>query len=189
MAPDKGVGVPDLERFRDYLRLLARLRIDSKFRAKVDASDVVQETLLEAHRGWEQFRGSLDAELMAWLRRILAHNLADAFKALERDKRDIARERSLEAQLEDSAVRLVEWVAANQSTPSRQVSREEETLRLAGALSRLPEPQREAVELHHLQGCALREIALRLERSEPAVAGLIHRGLSRLRELLAEREA
>jgi RNA polymerase sigma-70 factor, ECF subfamily len=179
--------MPDLERFRDYLRLLARLRIEPGLRAKVDASDVVQETMLEAHRDWEKFRGGVDAELMAWLRRILAHNLADAFKAVGREKRDAARERSLEAELENSSVRLVDWVAAHQSSPSRRLSREEEALLLASALAQLPEPQREAVELHHLQGLALKDLAARLERSEAAVAGLLHRGLDRLRELLVDK--
>jgi RNA polymerase sigma-70 factor (ECF subfamily) len=184
MASQQGNGAPDLERFRDYLRLLARLRIEPGLRAKVDASDIVQDTMVEAHRDWDTFRGTVDAELMAWLRRILTHNLADAFKAAGRDKRDAGREQSLEAQIEDSSVRLIDWLAAHQSTPSRKLSREEEALRLASALARLPDAQREAVELHHLQGLPLKELAARLGRSEPAVAGLLHRGLDRLRELL-----
>jgi RNA polymerase sigma-70 factor (ECF subfamily) len=178
-------GTPDLERFRDYLRLLARLKIEPRLRAKIDASGVVQDTMLEAHRDWVKFRGSVDAELMAWLRRILAHNLADAFKAAGREKRDAGREQSLEAQIENSSVRLVEWVAAHQSTPSRRLSREEDALRLASALDRLPEAQREAIELHYFQGLSLKDLAAQLDRSEPAVAGLLHRGLDGLRELLA----
>ena len=185
MASNTGGEAANLERFRDYLRLLARLRIQPGLRAKIDASDVVQETMLEAHRDWEKFRGSVDGELMAWLRRILANNLADAFKAAGRGKRDAGREQPLEGDLENSSVRIVEWVAAHHSTPSRRLSREEEALLLASALAQLPETQREAVELHHLQGLPLKELATHLGRSEPAVAGLLHRGLDRLRELLA----
>jgi RNA polymerase sigma-70 factor (ECF subfamily) len=185
MTSKDGDGAPDLERFRDYLRLLARLRIEPRLRSKIDASDVVQETMLEAHRDWEKFRGSVDGELMAWLRRILAHNLADAFKAVGREKRDAGREQSLEAEIENSSCRLIGWVAAQQTTPSGRVSREEEALILASTLDRLPEAQREVIELHYLQGLPLKDLSAQLGRSEAAVAGLLHRGLDRLRELLA----
>ena len=177
----------DLGRFREYLHLLARLRLGPRLKTKVDASDIVQETLLDAHKGRPQFRGTTDAELMGWLRQILAHNLADAAKALKKAKRDAARERSLEAEIEQASGRLGEFLAAQQSTPSRRLSREEEALKLAGALARLPTPQREAVELHHLQGLSLKELAVHLERSEAAVAALLHRGLERLRDLLEDR--
>ncbi len=177
---------PDLDRFRDYLRLLARLHMGAGLKARVDPSDLVQETLLDAHKGRAQFHGTTDAELMAWLRTTLAHNLADAAKAQKKAKRDVARERSLEAEFGQSTARLGDWLAAQQSTPSRRMSREEEALRLAGALARLPGPQREAVELHHLKGLSLKELAAHLERSEAAAAALLNRGLKGLRELLEE---
>jgi len=178
---------PDLERFRDYLRLLARLHMGAALKARVDPSDLVQETLLDAHKGRAQFKGTTDAELMAWLRTALAHNLADAAKARKKAKRDVARERSLEKELGQSSARLGDWLAAPQTSPSRRVSREEEALRLAGALALLPEAQREAVELHHLKGLSLKELAARLGRSEGAAASLLNRGLKALRELLVER--
>src|SRR5262249_41351606 len=141
----------DLEQFRDYLRLLARLRLDPRLRAKLDPSDVVQQTLLEAHKGRDQFRGRTFAERAAWLRQILARNLANAARDLGRDKRDVARERSLEAAAEESAARL----AAEQSSPSERAQREEEAVRLAHALATLPEAQREVVLLRHCQGWSL----------------------------------
>jgi len=189
MEPREDDRALDLERFRDYLRLLARLQFEPRLRSKVDSSDIVQVTLLEAHTSWAQFRGSTEAELMAWLRRILSHNLADVRKEFGRLKKDVGRERSLEEGVEHSSGRLGTLLAARQPTPSRAVSREEEELKLTAALQQLPDAQREAVELHHLQGLPLKELAAHLGRSENAVAGLIHRGLDGLRELLQEREA
>src|SRR5438874_621284 len=88
-----------LERFRDYLRLLAGLQVGPRLRVKVDPSDLVQQTLLKAHQARDQFRGASSGEMSAWLRQILARTLADAARDLGRERRDIARERSLEATL------------------------------------------------------------------------------------------
>jgi RNA polymerase sigma-70 factor (ECF subfamily) len=179
---------PNLERYRAYLALLARLHLADEFREKLDASDIVQQTLLEAHQKRDQFRGRTAAEEAAWLRQILAHNLADAVRALRRAKRDAALERSLDAALDASSCRLADWLAAEQSSPSQQAVKNEQLLHLAAALTQLPDAQREAIVRHHLQGWSLAALARHLDRSEPAVAGLLHRGLKRLRELLHEPE-
>jgi RNA polymerase sigma-70 factor (ECF subfamily) len=170
-----------LERYRDYLHLLARLHLPPGLRAKLDASDVVQQALLKAHEHRGQFRGQ-EAELPAWLRRILATTLTDAVRAFGAGKRDLALEQSLQ----DSSARLEAFLQAEPSSPSRHAVRQEELLRLAAALARLPDDQRTAVELHHLQGLSVAEVAGRLERTEASVAGLLRRGLKALRELLQE---
>jgi RNA polymerase sigma-70 factor (ECF subfamily) len=177
----------DLERFRSYLLLLARVRLDSTVRAKVDASDVVQQTLLEAHRDRAQFRGRTFGEQAAWLRQILARNLANVFRDLRRDKRDVTREQPLQAALEATASRLNAWLAAEQ-TPSQQAVRQEDVIRLAEALTRLPENQREAVILRHWHGCSLMEIGECLGCTTAAVTGLLHRGLRSLRKELHDLE-
>jgi len=159
------------------------MQLDGRAAAKVDASDIVQQTLLEAHAKQEQFVGNDDA-LAAWLRRALINNLRDTMRALRRGKRDIRREASLDDQLNQSSMRLGALLAANQSSPSQQVVRSEALLRLAAALEQLPEPQREAIVRHHLQGWPVLEVASKMGKSDAAVAGLLFRGLRKLKELM-----
>ncbi len=177
-----------VERFRPYLRLLARARLDPLLRGKLDASDVVQQTLLEAHQGRDQFCGRTTTELAAWLRQILARNLANAVRDLRRDKRDVTRERSLEAALEQSASALEAWLADEQSSPSRRADRQERALRVAEALDQLPANQREAVVLRYWEGRPLTDIAAELHSTTAAVSGLLQRGLKNLRTHLRDLE-
>jgi RNA polymerase sigma-70 factor, ECF subfamily len=175
---------PRLEKFRNYLRILTRLQLGPASNSKLDASDIVQQTLLDAYQNREQYRGNNDAARAKWLRAILARNVAEAMRAQGRQKRDIARERSLHEQLDSSSDSLGAWLVADQSTPSEQAMRHELAVQLANALTRLPHAQREAVLLHYWQGYSLAEVAERLGRTTDAAGGLLKRGLHRLRELL-----
>ncbi len=175
---------PDLEVFRDRLRLLARAELDARLQGKIDPSDVVQQTLLEAYQAREQFRGKSKAELAAWLRSILAHNLADVVRRYGAAARDAALERSLEASLAESASRLDVWLADEQSSPVQQVLRQEQLGQLYEALMQLPQDQRIAVEGKHLQGLTVDEISQQMGKTVAAVGGLLRRGMRRLRELL-----
>jgi RNA polymerase sigma-70 factor (ECF subfamily) len=176
-----------LEGYRDYLRLLARLQLSPRLQPKLDSSDIVQQTILEAHKSRAQFQGRSEGEWLAWLRAILANVLAGAARRFSTEARDLGRERSLEAEVELSSSRLELMLAADQSSPSEQAVRGEDLLRLAQAIGQLPVDQRTVVELHHLKGLPLAEVATQIGRSRPAVAGLLFRGLNRLRELLRER--
>jgi RNA polymerase sigma-70 factor (ECF subfamily) len=83
-------------------------------------------------------------------------------------------------------VRLQAWLVADQSSPSQQAERHEQAVRLADALAQLPDAQRQALVLQHWHGWSLADIAAHLGRSPAAVAGLLHRGLQRLRTLLQD---
>ncbi|MBN9523260.1 sigma-70 family RNA polymerase sigma factor [bacterium] len=172
----------------DYLRLLARLRLLPQLRGKLDPSDVVQQTLLQAHAGRDQFRGRSEEEWVAWLRAILANVMTGALRAYGAAARDVGREWSIDAGVDASASRVEQWLAAEQSSPSQRASRHEQLLRLAAALAQLPDDQREAVELHHLKGHTVAKVGELMGKSRPATMGLIYRGLQRLRVLLQARE-
>jgi len=177
-----------LARYRDYLRLLAGLHLGPRFQGKLDPSDLVQETLLKAYQAIGQFRGRDSAELMSWLRQILARTLVNAVRDLGRNKRNIGLERSLELALDESSCRIEVFLAAQQSSPSQKAERNEQVLRLAHAITALPEAQREAVLLKHCQGWSLADIGQHMGRSPTAVASLLQRGLRQLRQQLRDGE-
>jgi RNA polymerase sigma-70 factor (ECF subfamily) len=176
-----------LEQYRAYLNLLARLQIRRALQGKVDASDVVQETFLEAYRDFAQFRGTTEAELMAWLRRILASNLADqARRFTGARRRDVRLERRLADELDESSRVLDRGLAARQSTPSERAAHREQALLLAEALERLPADYREVIILRHLEELRFPEVAQRMGRTLDSVKNLWTRALDRLRRALED---
>lgn len=183
--------VPDinLDRFRDYLCVLARGQIGEHVRGKVDASDIVQQTLLSAHRHQATYRGNNDAQLAGWLRTILGNTLNMALRSLGREKRDVQRERSLQDAIEASSARLEQFLVAEQSSPSQRLRNHEDLLHLAHALTDLSDGQREAVLLRHCQGLSVVETAQRMGISAPTVVGLLKRGTRKLREYLEAKAA
>jgi RNA polymerase sigma-70 factor (ECF subfamily) len=185
MPPTDGSSV-FLEKFRSYLRLLAGLQMDTRLQGKLGPSDLVQQTLLEAHASRQAIAGRNDAEVACWLRRILANNLADAVRSYTAAARDVALERSLEAALAESSAQLDAWLVSDRPGPEDGVARQEQLLRLADALAQVPEDQRTALDLKHLRGLSVEEVARQMGRSGAAVAGLLRRGLQRLRDLLAD---
>ncbi len=186
MSQGRRASLKPLESYRAYLRLLARLQLDPRLRSKLDPSDVAQETILKAHEKLEQFRGTTEAEFASWLRRILANYLIDAARKFGVAGAANALEHSLEHALDQSSARLEELLARDDPSPSHHVSRQEQLLRLAAALDRLPADQRAALELKHLQGCTVAAISEELGRTKAAVGGLLRRGMHSLRQMLEQ---
>jgi RNA polymerase sigma-70 factor (ECF subfamily) len=174
-----------LELYRNYLALLARYQIGRRLQGKADASDLIQETFLEAHRDFAQFRGSTEAELAAWLRRILASNLANLVaRYCGTRRRDVRLERDLAAELDQSSRDLDRSLVAGQTSPSRLAACREQAVLLADALERLPEDYRQVLVLRHLEELTFPEVSQRMGRSVHSVKNLWARALSRLRHEL-----
>jgi RNA polymerase sigma-70 factor (ECF subfamily) len=175
-----------LEVHRAGLLHLAERQLGGRVAVRVAASDVIQQTFLEAHRRFGQFAGQAEREWAAWLRAILEHKVAGAIRdhALLQ-KRTVRREQSMD-QDQGSEPGLKQELDAGHSSPSQKAIRVEDEARLEGALGALPEDQREAVRLRHLEGWALEDIARRLNRTPAATAGLIKRGMQALRRRLHE---
>jgi RNA polymerase sigma-70 factor (ECF subfamily) len=180
MSPAAEDTPRSLEEYTEYLRLLARLELDPRLRSRLDASDVAQQTLLVAHCKRDQFHGQTHAELAAWLRTILARILAQQMRRFRGHEEE--RARSLEHSLEESSVRLANLLALNESTPSQKASKAEQLVHLAGALAGLPDDQRNALELHHLQGLSVPKVARLMDKTAASVTGLLYRGGKSLRQ-------
>jgi RNA polymerase sigma-70 factor, ECF subfamily len=170
-----------LEPYRQYLMVLASVHLEPALRSKLDPADIVQQTLLRAGLAMADLRSLEPAVMTAWLRKILSSELADTAKHYYRDKRTVAREHSLEADLDRSASGMLAWLAADETSPSGRAVRNEQMLQLAEALAGLPEMLRDVVVLKHCQGWTLQQIAERLNKSVPAVASYLRRGLEQLR--------
>ena len=173
-----------IDHYREYLLILARLQMDACLQGIIDASDLVQQTLLKAHQCRDQFRGRTEGERAAWLRAILAGTMIDTVRKFSRESDRRGRTRELELALGESSCRLEALLADDQSSPSERFQHHEQLMRLSGALARLPEDQRQAVELRHIQELPIVEIGRLMSRSTPAVGGLLQRGMKMLRELM-----
>jgi len=181
---DQGALGRLLEAQRIALERLARRQLEGRVAVRVAASDVIQQTFLEAYRSFPQFAGTDARELLAWLHTILDHKIAAAIRDnTQVQKRNVGRERSMDDSRGGGAL-VKEDLDAGHSSPSQQAMRGEEAERLLQALTTLPADQREAVRLRHLEGWALCDIARHLGRTPTATAGLIKRGMQALRRQL-----
>jgi RNA polymerase sigma-70 factor (ECF subfamily) len=180
-----------LELYRNYMNLVARTQIDLHLQARASPSDLVQETFLEAYRDFGQFQGDTEAALVAWLRRILVHNLGRLVqRQVLAQKRTVRREVALQqlADLERSAARVEAALVSPFSSPSAQAQRRELAAVLADQLARLPADSREVIVLRNLEGLSFDEVAGRMGRTAGAVRVLWMRALDRLRVLLKEED-
>lgn len=165
---------------RGYLLSVARKELAARLRAKVDAADVVQETFIEAIRGFAAFRGETGPQLLGWLRRILRHNLTD----LTRRYRACCRCLDQEVRLADSFGGAVGAgpAFARGGTICEQLITQEQRRALDAALERLPPAYREVLQLHYDEHRCFTEIGNGLQRSPEAVRKLVDRALQRLRQ-------
>jgi len=178
--PSDGTG---LGRFREYLRVIAEVQTGKVLAPRLDASDIVQETLLRAHRAHEEMRGMSEDDCIAWLRRILTNTLASAIRDNRRDKRDLRREVCLARGIQSAEDNTLA-IATTLSSPSARLRRSELLLSVANALTTLPEEHREVILLRYLHSQSVDQIADELERTRAAVAGLLRRGMTSLRREL-----
>jgi RNA polymerase sigma-70 factor, ECF subfamily len=177
-----------LEVYRRYLGLLARIEIGRNLQAKCDASDLVQDTLLEAHRNFPRFQGSSETQFVCWLRQIMAANLANLLRRyLGTQGRDVRLERELAVGLDRSSRMLDRGLVTRGSSPSHQASRREQAVLLADALEQLPPDYREVLVLRHLEGLTFPEVSRRMDRSLDSVEKLWVRGLAQLRQVMGGR--
>jgi RNA polymerase sigma-70 factor (ECF subfamily) len=175
-----------LERYRSYLRLLARSLVRPALRGKLDQSDLIQDAFLNAQQGFDRFRGSGEKELVTWLRTILAHVVSNQAQRMQAQGRDHRREVSLEVLLDQSHQAMQHALAAPGSSPSEQESRREQAVRVAKALDRLSPDQREVVILRHLEHLPIEEVAAQMGRDVHAVHSLWGRALTHLNRILKE---
>jgi RNA polymerase sigma-70 factor (ECF subfamily) len=174
-----------LELYRNYLGLLARYQVGKRLQSKVDDSDLIQETFLEAHRDFGQFRGSTEAELISWLRRILATNIANLVQHYQGTRRrDVRLERELIVGLDQSSCALERSLIAKQSSPTEHAARRDQAVLLADALAELPEDYRQVLVLRHLEELSFADVAERMGRTVFSVKNLWARALARLRRSL-----
>ncbi|WP_417378496.1 sigma-70 family RNA polymerase sigma factor [Gimesia sp.] len=189
-AGDRSAENELLSKCRAYISLIARAQIEGWMRTKVDASDLVQQTLLEAHQGLEQFQGETEAEWLGWLRGILKHNTLDfARKYQGAAKRDVKREFSLDQHGTAGAQSTAQkWELKDpMETPSRILLNREQEILMADAVSELPEDYQEVIMLRNLQRLSFKQVAERMNRSPGAVQMLWLRALNQLQERLEHR--
>lgn len=171
---------------RNYLSLVARSQVESWLQAKVDASDLVQQTMMEAYRDFGRFQGGSEGEWLAWLRQILSHNAGDYIRRFTGAGRHARREIPLAGPLDSSCVGGAPEPADPGDSPSQEVLRRERELEIADALARLSPDHREVIMLRNLQRLPFEEVAQRMERSRPAVQMLWMRAMHKLQETMKE---
>ncbi|HBE68174.1 MAG TPA: RNA polymerase factor sigma-70 [Planctomycetaceae bacterium] len=175
-----------LQSYFNYLTVLANTQLDGRLRQRVSPSDLVQETMLAAHRDFHAFRGSSPQELTGWLRQILIHVLHGTIaRHVKAEKRDIRREVSIDqvrVSVDRSAVNLASILPAQNHSPSSPVLEEERAKALADRLAELPSDYRDVIVLRNLNGLSFEEVAEQMDRSSGAVRMLWLRAIGKFKE-------
>ncbi len=192
-AQARGGGEPLgrlLEVYRNYLTVLATTQFDRRLRRRISPSDLVQETLLAAHRDFDQFNGDNQRQFLAWLRQILINSLHRAIETHVKTKmRDVRCEVSLEqavTALDRSAANLADVLADHTLSPSAPLQAQERAVEVANQLATLRPQYREVIIMRNLQGLSFDEIAARMDRKPGAVRMLWLRAVEKLRKSSAD---
>ncbi|MCM2369864.1 sigma-70 family RNA polymerase sigma factor [Aporhodopirellula aestuarii] len=176
-----------LQIYRNYLNVLATTQLDARLRRRMSTSDLVQETMLAAHRDFDQFRGHSEGELLAWLRQILSHHLSHAMERnVYAKKRDIRREVSLDRvakRIDDSIAGLSNLIPDPMATPSEIVSRRELAAELSDQLAKLKPSYHDVIVYRNLQGCSFDEIAKKMDIKSGAARMLWLRAIAKFKEV------
>ena len=162
-----------LDRYRSYLRHIAAYRTSAPLRRRIGISDLVQETLVEAHRGIDKMLNSGESHLRACLREIIRCNIANAVRDhMHTSKRSVNREASFDEQT---------IPVESQTSPSMHLQRREQWEAFMKAIDALPNEESFAIQMRYLNDASVGEIATSLGRTRGAAASLLKRGLARLR--------
>lgn len=168
---------------RAYVAFMARSQMETWMNAKIDASDLIQQTMMDAHKGFQNFRGQSEAEWVGWLKAILQHNAIDFCRKYKgTEKRNANREISMAQSMTQSLFRGAPEPDAGEESPSEVIMRRENEILLADALSHLPEDYQEVIYLRNMQQLPFKEIAEKMDRSQGAVQMLWLRALKQLQE-------
>ena len=175
-----------LQLYRNYLSILADTQIGQRLRVRVSPSDIVQETMLAAHRDFQKFRGCTEREFMAWLRQVLIntiHRTVDTH--LKAKRRDVRREVSIEVlgKMDQSAIDFLQAFADRGPSPSEPLREREAAVALAAHLAKLRPQYREVIVLRNLQGLSFQEVAQRMDRSTNAVRMLWLRAIEKFKHV------
>ena len=173
-----------LERHRDQLRHIARKNLDFSIQGRIDPSDVIQQTFLEAEQGFHTFRGEAGPQFFAWIRKILENNAANTVRFhLQSRKRSVRRERSTAGG--SSQNNGWDLILDKGSSPSHRAIRGEDKKRMLQSLEQLPAGQRVAIFKRYIEQQSVIDIAKEMGRTRLAVAGLLKRGLRQLQSQMA----
>lgn len=172
------------ESCRAYVGFLARSHVESWIQAKVDSSDLIQQTLMEAHQAFPNFNGQTEGEWIAWLKQILKHNATDFVRRFGAAKRRARLEVALATGNDSTCFRAAPELSADGESPSQILVRREQEIQVAQALSTLPEDYQEVIVLRNLQRLPFDEIAGKMGRSRPATQMLWMRALKKLQAQL-----
>ncbi|MDO4549839.1 MAG: sigma-70 family RNA polymerase sigma factor [Planctomycetia bacterium] len=175
-----------LENYRNYLTFLAKMQLDSRLSGKIDPTDIVQETCLEAFQAFPKFRGEQEGQFTAWLRQILVTKIAGATRHyFGTQRRDVRLEQNLHTRVDQSSV-FWDHLICSTSTPSMKIQRKEAEAQLLNALEQLPPHYREVLQLRHLENFTFPQIAEKMERTVDSVQKIWVRALAQLRGLITD---